>query len=401
MNFAGYAAVWCVPAIRQAVLLGLLGKAPWFAVGMILTLHVVQRMGLPYSAAGVVTAVFTLAFAVASPWRGRLLDRVGLRRTLLPCLIVLPLVFGAAPFLPYAALLGAVAVAGLFAVPWFSLTRQLVIAAAPLEHRRTALALDSVVTEIAFMIGPALGILAATYGDARVALIVFAYASTLGALALWWANPALASEDGEAGAAAAGRLGWLTLPVLGVFVATAATVFILAGQELSIVAAYRGMGAEAVLAVAMIAWPLGSLVGGLLYGALPHRHPPLTWLILGLAVTTFPAAWASGPWVMLPLLVLTGLFCAPSLAAGAELISHLVPQDRRGEAMGWQGSVSTFGNALAPPLVGFAIDSSGWSAGFWWTGVLGAGAALVTGLLLALGRRGAAPGAVVEEAQSS
>lgn len=388
MEFGAYREIWRLPAVRMAVLLGLLGKAPWFGAGMILTLHVVQSLGLSYAAAGAVTAVFTVAFAIASPWRGRLLDRRGLRRTLLPSLIVLPVVFTIAPFLPYWGLLIAVGFAGFFAVPWFVLTRQLIIAAVPIERRRTGLALDSIATEIAFMAGPTLGIISATYWDTRWALILFIYLSTGAAFLMWRANPALASEDApELVRGRGGRLGWLTPPVVGVFVATAASTFILAGQELGIVAAYRGMGAEAVLVVAMIAWPLGSLVGGLIYGGLPHRNIPLVWLVAGLAITTFPLAWASGPWTMIPLLLLTGLFCAPALAAAAERVAQLVPADRRGEAMGWQGSTSTLGSALAPPMVGFAMDSAGWQAGFVWTGVLGTIAAVLTAVLISVGRR--------------
>lgn len=387
MNFAAYAQIWRVQAVRQTVIYGVLGKAPWFGVGMILTLHVVQTLAMPYSAAGLVSAVFTVAFAVASPWRGRMLDRLGLRRTLLPSMVVLPVVFAIAPFLPYWALVVAVAIAGLFAVPWFGLTRQAMIAAVPVDQRRTGLALDSIATEIAFMTGPALGILAATYGDTRWALLGFALASTLAALALWKADLALGREDEEGLEHARGRFGWVTGPVIGVFVATAAAIFVLAGQELTIIAAYRQMDADAVLAIAMIAWPLGSLVGGLIYGALPHRHPPLVWLVGGLAITTFPAVWADGPWMLLPFLVLTGLFCAPALAAGAELISHLVPPSRRGEALGWQGTVSTAGNALAPPVIGFAIDQGGWASGFWWTAVLGTAATVATALLISVGRR--------------
>ena len=145
MDFAQYASVWRVPAIRQAVLLGGLGKAPWFATTMILTLHVVGRLGESYSAAGLLSAVFTVAVGLASPWRGRLLDRVGLRRTLLPSLLVLPPAFLAAPFLPFWALVGLFGVVGLLAVPWFVLTRQMVIAAVPVGQRRTAKDRKSVV----------------------------------------------------------------------------------------------------------------------------------------------------------------------------------------------------------------------------------------------------------------
>lgn len=279
MDFAGYAAVWRVPAVRQAVLFGLLGKAPWFGAGIMLTLHVVGRLGESYAAAGLLSAVFTLAIGIASPWRGRLLDRVGLRRTLLPSVLILPVAFAVAPWLPYPALLVAMGVVGLFAVPWFALTRQLVIAAVPVEQRRTVLALDSVATELAFMTGPALGVIAAVYADTRWAIPAFAWASVAAALLLWRANPPLASED--AAPTAGGRVRWVSVEVVGLFLATTAVVFILAGQDLSIVAALKAMRSDALLAVAMAAWAAGSLVGGLLYGGSRHRTAPVIVLALG------------------------------------------------------------------------------------------------------------------------
>jgi MFS family permease len=385
MDFAQYAAIWRVPAIRQAVLFGALGKAPWFATTMILTLHVVGRLGQNYSAAGLLSAVFTVAVGLASPWRGRLLDRVGLRRTLLPSLLILPPAFIAAPFLPFWALLGLIGVVGLFAVPWFVLTRQLVIAAVPVEQRRTALALDSVVTELAFMVGPTFGILASVYGDTRWAVPLFASLSVAAGVGLWRANPPLASEDAPERTRASGR--WLTVEVAGLFLTTAAITFILGGQDLSIIAAVRGMKADALLAVAMAAWAGGSLVGGLVYGGTGNHRVPVVWLALGLAVTTFPAVLARDPWVLSGFLALMGLCCAPALSATSEALSHAVPESRRGEAMGWQSTFSTVGNSVAPPAIGFVLDGAGWQAGFTWTGAVGVLAALAAAALLSTGRR--------------
>ena len=65
MNFAAYADIWRLPAVRQAVLLGALGKAPWFGAGVVLTLHVVGALGQTYARAGLLTAVFTIAIALA------------------------------------------------------------------------------------------------------------------------------------------------------------------------------------------------------------------------------------------------------------------------------------------------------------------------------------------------
>ena len=155
MQVSAYRDVTALPAARSVLLLGFLVRMPMFCTGIVLTLHVVSTLGRSYGEAGLVSAAFTIALAVSAPWRGRLLDRHGLRRVVAPSILVTGLVWTALPFLPYAVLLPASALGGLFAVPSFSILRQALIAAVPQERRRTALSLDSVLTELSFMIAPA------------------------------------------------------------------------------------------------------------------------------------------------------------------------------------------------------------------------------------------------------
>ena len=390
MNFSAYADIWRFPAVRQAVFLGVLGKAPWFGVMVVLTLHVVGDLGQSYASAGALSAVFTIAVALASPLRGRLLDTLGLRRTLLPSLVLLPVGFLAAPFLGYWALMGVMAGVGLLAVPWFVLTRQLMMAAVPHELRRPALALDSVVTEIAFMAGPTLGILLASTWSTGWTLTTLALLSVSAAIALTIIDPRLVSE-GRTDAAPAGRGGirsWLSGPVITVYVATVAVAFTLAGTDLGIVAASRAMDSTAVLAVVIVVWGGGSLVGGFLYGGLPRGSIGLTPLIAGLAVFTALGALGFTPWLFAILMGIAGLFCAPSLAAISERLGEIVPEASRGEAFGWQGTFSTLGSAMAPPIVGWVMDGHGWQLGLVATGGAGLVLAGVGYLALRVGRRG-------------
>ena len=54
---------------------------------------------------------------VVGPWRGRLLDRVGLRRVLVPGPVVMAACWSIAPFVGYLPMVGLVTVAGLFNLP--------------------------------------------------------------------------------------------------------------------------------------------------------------------------------------------------------------------------------------------------------------------------------------------
>ena len=384
-----YAEVLRVPAFRNAELISLLARIPQYGFGVTLTLHVVTTLGMSYTAAGVVAAVYTVAAAIAAPWRGRLLDRQGLRRTLLPSLIIVPLVWGVAPFLPYLLLIVACAVGGLFSLPLFSLLRQIIVAAAPDGARRTALSLDSVIVELNFMIGPLLAILAVTQFGTRPTLIVLTVLTTLGGALLAWFNPPLIAQrevgDETVPEPAPPRRVWLTPAVLGVYAAVLAGGIVLAGTEVSLVAALRTFGATALLGLVMTVWSAGSAVGGLIYGAW-HRAIPASLLLTGLAALTLPVAAAMNVPMIFAIVTVSGFFCAPLISATVDELNGRVPESVRGEAMGWHGSALTAGSSLGPPVVGMMLDAFGWRAGFLTAGGVGLAIAVLV-MAVTAGRR--------------
>ena len=97
--------------------------------------HVVTSLGRSYGQAGLVTAAATVAVAVSGPWRGRLLDRIGLRRTVGPSILIQLVCWSIAPWVDYAPLVALAALAGLFVVPTFSILRQVILRATPVEQR--------------------------------------------------------------------------------------------------------------------------------------------------------------------------------------------------------------------------------------------------------------------------
>jgi cyanate permease len=86
---AGYRAVLGVRDVRNVLLLGLVVRIPLWAANVVLVLHVVAHLDRSYGAAGLLSAVATIALAVSGPWRGRRLDQVGMRRALAPSLVIL------------------------------------------------------------------------------------------------------------------------------------------------------------------------------------------------------------------------------------------------------------------------------------------------------------------------
>src|SRR5665811_2274562 len=198
-----YRRVLSVPALRQALVLGILVRIPIFAGGVILTLHVVQALHRDYGSAGLVSAAATICIAVSGPWRGRLLDTKGLRRVVLPSLVVTAVCWSIAPFVGYLPLLLLAALAGLFVVPTFSIIRQAVIAAVPGSDRRTALALDSVAVEVSFMVGPLIGVWAATVWSTAWVLFTVEMLGVIAGIGLWSANPVMVPDRGGGAVAVA------------------------------------------------------------------------------------------------------------------------------------------------------------------------------------------------------
>lgn len=127
-----------LPGVTPLVLVALVARVPHAMTGVVLTLHVVGHLHLGYGRAGLAAGAMTVGMAIGAPWRGRRVDPLGLRRALLPSVVVESAVWLVAPRLGYVPLLGAVFVAGLFLVPVFSVVRQSLAALVPLaSHARS------------------------------------------------------------------------------------------------------------------------------------------------------------------------------------------------------------------------------------------------------------------------
>ena len=366
MPLSPYRRVLSVPAMRQALALGILVRIPIFAGGVLLTLHVVQTLHRNYGAAGLVTAAATICVAVSGPWRGKLLDTRGLRRVVMPSLVVTAICWSIAPFVGYLPLLCLAALAGLFVVPTFSIIRQAVIVAVPESDRRTALSLDAVAVEVAFMVGPIIGIWAATIWPTSWVLFSIEMLGVLAGVGLWLVNPVMRADRGQADKEEdepLPRKAWFRPQFLAMCAAAAATTIVLSGCDISFVAALRQFDKVSLIGPVLAIWGLGSVIGGLVYGIL-RRSISAFLLLAGLSVATIPIALAPSVWPLAGLGFVAGLMCAPTITATVDQLSRVVPEAARGEAIGWHGSAMTAGSALGAPVAGLAIDQWGWGGGF-------------------------------------
>ena len=420
MNFGLYREMLRNAPIRRLLLVGMIARFPHSAAGVLLTLHVVNTMDKGYAAAGAVAAVVTIGIAVGAPWRGRRVDTVGLRRALIPSVIAEAVIWSLAPHASFQWLLVLALIGGVFTLPVFSVVRQSLGVLATGEQRRTAFALDSIATELIFMMGPALGAVIATQISSVVGLTAVGLSAAVAGLLLIWFNPptrtaepqdAVTAEDEQDAAASAvisvapanvqdapmeltgaglpggpqnvftrlgrglaGNFGWLTASVAVVFAVAVGAGLLLSSTDVGIVALVEAGGNPSEVGIVFVAWCAASAVGGVVYGAMNRRISPML-LLLAMAVLTIPMAFATGTLSLALLSIPAGLLCAPVLSSASERVADLVSEERRGEAMGWYGSSMTAGTALGAPVAGLAIDVIGPWSGFVMAG--GAAAALV------------------------
>jgi MFS family permease len=372
MNIAPYRQVLALPGMRLLTFIGMLAKIPATAAALTVTLHVVNTLGLQFTQAGLAGALAMTGAGIGAPIAGRLVDKFGLRPTLAVTTIAQGVYWSAAPHLPYVTLVIAAFFAGALNIPIFSVMRQFMAAMTPLEHRRTAFALDSMAVELSYMVGPALAVAAVTSIGSVYSMYAVGAGFVLAGVALMVMNPPVRSAaEEEAETVAVPRRQWLRPSLIALLAASAAATLVLTATELSVVATLRAADATVWTGLVIAVWCIYSLVGGFIYGALHRSLSPLA-LIGGLALLTVPLALVGGPWWLLCFaLIPCGALCAPSLAATVDTLSQWVPASARGEAVGLHGAALTCGIAIGAPFAGRVIDSFGPHWGFVAAGVGG------------------------------
>ncbi|MEJ2859877.1 MFS transporter [Actinomycetospora flava] len=354
-SVATYRAVLGLPGLAPLYVVGFAARLPVTATGVVLTLHVAIGLDEGFAAAGLVGGAITAGIALGAPVVGRLVDRHGLRPVLVLCGLAQAVFWGCVPLLDATALVPAALAAGLLAPPAFAVVRQSLAASVPAGHQRPAFALDAMSTEVAYAVGPALGTLVVLALPGTGPWLVGA-AFVLATVALGWLDPPVRAGGARPGERPAPPVRtWLRGAMLVALGSTAAAILMLTATELSVVAMLTARDETAWFALANTVWCAASLVGGWIYGA--ARRPPPTAVLLGLlALGSLPVALGGPWWTLTLLLVPAGAFCAPALAAAAETVGRLAPDDARGVATGLHGSALMVGATVASPLAGVLID---------------------------------------------
>jgi MFS family permease len=340
-------------------------RLPISMLGLGTVLLVLGRTG-SYGVAGAASATVALTGAACAPGLGRLIDALGQSRVLLPAMAVhglglaalLAAALGGAPtwtLFPAAALYGA------SYPPAGSLVRARwahAVAGTPLLA--TAFSVESTLDELIFIVGPVLvTVLATGVSTAAGPLAAFGFAA-VGALALARQRR---TEPPRRTAGGPRHPSPLRLPGLRVLVGVAMGLGGLFGAlEIVVVAFVSERGARSVAGVVLALIATGSMLSGLLYGAVRWRAPLRRRLLIGMAAMA-PAisslVLASTVRGLAMLAFVAGFAFSPILIATFGLVEELVPAATRTEGLTWLITGINVGLASAAALVGRVIDAAG------------------------------------------
>jgi MFS family permease len=397
---SSYLAVLRLPHARPLLLASLVGRLA-NATGPLSVVLFVQEQTGSLAQAGAASAAIALASGLLAPVRGRLVDRYGQRRCLTPMALgfaaaLAGMVAAAGPGpAAVAATVGLAAVAGAVAPPLGASMRVLWVSLAGQGPRlQTAYALDAVLDELLFVVGPLLaGGLATLYRPAAGVLATagLALTGTLGFVA----SPVSRAQAGRP-AAVGGRAGWagaMAAPGLRTLVLSLTGVGAAIGiWEIGLVGAAREAGAPEAASLSLAVWAAASGVGGLWYGARTWRWPAgqryLALLAL-LVLAAAPMAAAGSPLALGAVVAWVGLVLAPLESSAYVLAAELAPVGTLTESGTWLNTAINVSSAAGLAAAGALVDRAGVPATF-----AVACACTAAGLLVALAGRdrlGAAP----------
>jgi multidrug resistance protein len=361
---AGYWIIW------TTVALDLVG----FGIIVPILGRYAERFGANGLQVGLMFASFSVAQMVFAPILGRISDKVGRKPVIVFSLIgtaVGSFVTGAAGAL-WVLFLGRILDGASGAS--VAVAQGAVADIAPPEQRARLMGMLGAAFGVGFVVGPALGGLAAL-GGPHVPFYLAGSIAAINAVAAMIRLPETKpdtshiTEKSQRGTALSPALqrfalvGFLSMLGFAGFEAT----FSIWGQK-----QFGFTEGSASIVFVFIGVTLVAVQGGLI-GPLTEKHGSrkllrigLSLVAVGLLLLGFTTTW---PMLFIALFLLS-LGQGMSGPSGSALVAELAPVERRGEAIGYQQSTAAFGRVAGPVMAGALFDHVGISAPFLVSGIL-------------------------------
>ncbi|SCL20099.1 hypothetical protein GA0070616_1899 [Micromonospora nigra] len=390
-----YLGVWRIPGAPLLLIAGIVGRLGIGMTPLALLLVVEQNTGR-YALAAVAGGIYALSGAALSPVAGRVADRIGPTPVLLGTAFAHPLALigllraAQSPTGNLALVFVAAGVAGATYPPLTAALRgawnDLTNATSGRYHlRNTALAAETTLFEIVFVLGPLLVagfVLVADAGAALVGAAVVTLAGTT-AIALGGVMRAWRPHPREHHARGLGPLRVAGFPALLLCVASLGIAFGVAGVTVPAFAtAYTTDDPDSLAGLLLAVWGVGSALGGFWFGV---RKPSANmsrqfgWLLGGVAASFAVFALMPTPLALGTALLVGGATIAPALTLENTLVGRISPGGMLNEAYTWVVTMSIGASAAGGAVAGVIVDGAG---GVPWA-FLFAGAAVAAGAGLA------------------
>jgi MFS family permease len=346
-----YSGLFAAAGARRLAVASALGWLGFGALALAIVLTAGRASGSA-STAGVALAAFSLGSALA-PLRGRLVDRFGVRRALVPmaaasgaCLIALAVVAGGGSSGP--PLVALAGLAGITVPPLIASARVVWPVVVAPEHLQPAYGIQALLGDVGGVAGPALAGALAAILSPSAALVACGLLPVAGALLLArlpWPERSPAART-SAGALASPGIRTLVLADAGVFGGLGAL-----DVALPVVAERGGAAAAAAIPLAVVA--ATSAAASLFYGTRPM--PPARRYAIAvtlLVLTLVPLLAVRSALAAAAVLALAGIAFAATNVAMFELLDVVAPPGTGAEALTWLTTAGGAGSAAGAVLAG-------------------------------------------------
>jgi MFS family permease len=388
-----YLAVWRIPGGPILVIVGVIARLGIGITPLALLLLVRDVTGR-YALAAVVGAVYALAGAALGPVAGRVVDRIGPTPVLLvtavahPAGLVAVLLASRLGESGFVAIVVAAAFAGATYPPLTAAIRGAwTVLTGPDSGRHqlrgTALAAETSLFEIVFVLGPALvaaflaiaNPAAAIAGAALLTLVGTAVVARGSAMRGFVRHPAHIAARGLGPLRVAG------FPALMVCAAGLGVAFGAAGVIVPAYAtAYASHHSEEVAGILLALWATGSASGGFWFGTRRPGPVPARQFARLLAALAAVFAAMPNPWALGIALVAGGATIGPALTVESALVGRIIPGGMLNEAYTWMVTVSVAASAVGGAVAGLIVDQPG---GVPWAFLFGGAAVAVAAAVAA------------------